>query len=245
MNAMGDMKAQFEEVIHAVDGNQTFFDTSAFPWVPEVEARWKSIRLELDRLLSCVELLPGFEEIRAEQEGLTADRRWKIFPLYAIGQRLDGNERRCPETMLALKSIPGLQAAMFSVLQGKKEIPPHTGPYAGVLRYHLGLKIPKPETQCGINVGGDDAFWEEGKSLIFDDSHMHHAWNRSDEERVVLFVDFARPLPPQLAKTNAYMLSSFSKSDLMLDAAKRWTAWEAVHGAALDQHLAGHTALQA
>jgi aspartyl/asparaginyl beta-hydroxylase (cupin superfamily) len=34
---------------------------------------------------------------------------------------------------------------------------PHYGPYNGVLRYHLGIKVPKPETQCGIVVGGQTA----------------------------------------------------------------------------------------
>ena len=36
--------------------------------------------------------------------------------------------------------------------------------------------------------------WKEGKSLIFDDSHPHEVWNDCDSYRVVLFVDFLRPV---------------------------------------------------
>ena len=66
--------------------------------------------------------------------------------------------------------------------------------YKGVLRYHLGLIVPVPDGTCRIRVGNDERFWKEGKSLIFDDSHPHEVWNDCDSYRVVLFVDFVRPL---------------------------------------------------
>ena len=36
--------------------------------------------------------------------------------------------------------------------------------------------------------------WDEGKSLIFDDTYEYEVWNDTDGFRVVLFVDFIRPL---------------------------------------------------
>ena len=228
---------EFEKAIRAQDGAKTFFDLESFPWVKEVEAHWQGMRQELDRLLAAIDLLPGFEEIQAEQTALTKDGRWKIFPLYVYGNWIESNGRRCPETVQALRKIPKLQAAMFSILQGKKELPPHRGVFGGVLRYHLGLKVPTPASQCGICVGGDSAHWEEGKSLIFDDSHMHHAWNHSEEDRVVLFVDFTRPLPSTLSTINEKMISSLSKSDFIENAARQWNKWEARHGVALDEAL--------
>jgi beta-hydroxylase len=44
--------------------------------------------------------------------------------------------------------------------------------------------------------------WEEGKSLVFDDSHLHEAWNDSDSYRVVLFVDLLRPVIFPLSLVN-------------------------------------------
>ena len=47
---------------------------------------------------------------------------------------------------------------MFSILAPGKHIPPHDGPYKGVLRYHLGLVVPDaPVERLGIRVGGRDA----------------------------------------------------------------------------------------
>jgi hypothetical protein len=74
---------------------------------------------------------------------------------------------------------------MFSVLAPKKHIPEHLGLWKGVLRYHLGLIVPKPVGSSRIRVGEDAEFWEEGKSMIFDDSHPHEVWNDCDSHRIV------------------------------------------------------------
>ena len=42
-------------------------------------------------------------------------------------------------------------------------------------------------------MGNDIRHWQEGKSLIFDDSHEHKVWNNADSYRVVLSVNFTRP----------------------------------------------------
>lgn len=151
------------------------------------------MRAELDRVLAALDILPGFEDIQVGQQDLTSDKRWKVFPLFVHGEWIGKAQQRCQATVAALQKIPGLKAAMFSILQAGKELPAHRGPYAGGLRDHLGLKVPQP-TLCGITVGGEQRSRAEGASLVFDDSHEHAAWNRGDEDRVVLFVDFARPL---------------------------------------------------
>src|SRR5258708_3918403 len=83
----------------------------------------------------------------------------------------------------------------------QKSITRHRGPYNGVLRYHLGLMVPEP-SKCGITVGDVTARWREGGSVVFDDSFQHEAWNESSEMRVVLFVDFLRPLHAPVALLN-------------------------------------------
>jgi beta-hydroxylase len=229
---------QMQAAIAATKNGKTrFFPLEDFPWVKEIESAWPEIRKEADRLMAAVDQLPGFEEIQVEQRDLTTDRRWKIFPFLAYGNRVTQNERRCPETHKALGKIPGLKAALFSVLQAGKELPAHRGPYSGVLRYHLGVNIPKPETQCGIVVGGELARWQDGKSLVFDDSHQHHAWNRSKHDRVVLFVDFERPLPPPLALLNSRVIDQIGKSDFIVAASRKWQEWELKHGDQVDQSL--------
>ena len=91
------------------------------------------------------------------------------------------------------------------------------GPYKGVLRYHLGLIVPQPKTLCKIKVGADFRYWEEGKSLIFDDSDWHLVWNDSAFQRVVLFVDFVRPLPFPLSAVNRVTIWRIRRTPFITD----------------------------
>jgi beta-hydroxylase len=63
-----------------------------------------------------------------------------------------------------------------------------------VLRLHLGLIVPEPRERTAIRVGPEQRHWEEGRALIFDDAYEHEAWNETGGVRVVLWVDFAKPL---------------------------------------------------
>jgi beta-hydroxylase len=169
---------------------QPFYRPSDFAWVAPVEANWKAIRAELDAVLAHRDALPNFQDISTDQYTLTDDDRWKTYFFYGYGFRSDANCARCPETTRLIEAIPGMETAMFSILAPGKRIPPHTGPYKGVLRYHLGLVVPDaPVEQVGIRVGGETAGWSEGASLVFDDSYEHEAWNHADADRIVLIVD--------------------------------------------------------
>ena len=221
----------------SADGRRAFFEPDAFAWVGKLEAQYSAIRAELERLLEAVELLPGLEDVQVGQYSLTQDRRWKVLPLYAYGRWSERNARRCPATMRALRSVPGLQVAMFSIMQAGKELPPHYGNYCGVLRYHLGLVVPDPPESCGLQVGEEVRHWRNGTSLIFDDSHLHAAWNRSDRDRGILLLDFVRPLPPDLAPRNDEVVAAIAASPSIEDSAKRWNEWERAFGAQLDKLL--------
>ena len=224
-----------ESAISACEGGtNTFFDRQNFAWVTHVEALYPAMRRELDQLLTAMDHLPGYEEIQVEQSELSTDTRWKIFPFHLYGKWF--NENRCPATVEALKLIPRLKAAMYSILQPGKTLPAHRGPYKGVLRYHLGLKVPFPD-KCAIKVANDVRNWREGESLIFDDSHIHEAWNLGTEDRVVLFVDFSRPLPAALSSFNEMFINEFSKSDFIRKAEVNWANWEKAHGADIDRIL--------
>ncbi len=190
-------------------GDATFFDCTEFPWVQNFERSWRTIRLELDNLLRYREDIPNFQDISKDQEILTQGDHWKTFFFYAYGHRAERNCEVCPRTAALLKQIPGMKTAMFSILAPGKHIPEHRGPYKGVLRYHLGLHVPEPEL-CRIRVGGDARNWYEGRSLIFDDSHLHEVWNDSKLFRTVLFIDFVRPLWFPLSLLNRIMIWKIS-----------------------------------
>jgi aspartyl/asparaginyl beta-hydroxylase (cupin superfamily) len=207
-------------------GNHDFFDQTDFPWVRRVEARWPAIRAELEDVLRDQEHLPNFQDISTDQYQLTQDDRWKTYFFHGYGFQVDAHLERCPETAKALAEIPGLTTAMFSILAPHKRIPPHGGPYKGVMRFHLALMVPEPADQCGITVNGITRHWEEGKSLVFDDVWEHSAWNDTDGTRVVMFVDFVRPMRAPASWLNAIILKVIQYSPFIQDAKARHNAWE-------------------
>ncbi|HEU4903850.1 MAG TPA: aspartyl/asparaginyl beta-hydroxylase domain-containing protein [Flavisolibacter sp.] len=199
-------------------GDHTFFNNDQFPWIAKLEANWKEIRQELDHVMETTNEIPSFQDVSKQQKQLTQDNKWRTFFFCFYGHRRDENCRLCPRTMELLKSIPNMKTAFFSILSPHKHIPPHRGPYNGVLRLHLGLQIPKDRMNCKIRVGNDFGLWEEGKALIFDDSYEHEVWNNTEEIRVVLFVDFVRPLPLRAAFLNRLYIKYIAASKFIQDA---------------------------
>jgi aspartyl/asparaginyl beta-hydroxylase (cupin superfamily) len=175
-------------------GNPCVYDNRLFPWVAGVESNWRTIRGELDRVLTRRNELPNVQDITLDAKAITSDAGWKIFLLVAYGIRSEPNIALCPETWRIVRQIPGLKTAMFSIFEPGKRLPPHRGPYNGVLRLHLGLLVPEHDDNLGIRIGPESRSWHEGSVLIFDDAYEHEAWNETGKARVVLFVDFEKPL---------------------------------------------------
>ncbi|MFJ7243779.1 aspartyl/asparaginyl beta-hydroxylase domain-containing protein [Kitasatospora sp. NPDC098652] len=201
-----------------------FLNADHFPWARLLEENWRTIRQELDEVLIFQDDLPAFHEISPDVADIS-DERWRTFFFCSYGHRSDANRARCPGTAALLDQIPGLTTAMFSILAPGKRIPAHRGPWTGVLRYHLGLRVPEPAL-CGITVGGQTAHWREGESLLFDDSYEHSAWNDSDGTRVVLFLDVPRPCRFPGAWINRAVLAGATLTPFMLNATANHRAWE-------------------
>jgi ornithine lipid ester-linked acyl 2-hydroxylase len=207
-------------------GDHTFFPLESLPWVRDIEANWTVIRDEVEGLLAEQAELPNFQEISKDQIEITDDDRWKTFFLYGYGFEAKLGVEMCPRTAALMRQIPGMTTAMISILSPRKHILDHRGPYKGVLRYHLGLVVPADAESCRIRVGDDFRHWEEGKSLVFDDTFNHEVWNDTDETRVVLFVDVLRPLPFPESWINRAIVKAIGYSPFVLDAKRNQEAWE-------------------
>jgi beta-hydroxylase len=199
-------------------GDATFFPNERFPWIEQVEANWLTIREELEGVLVDREALPNFQDISKDQIEITDDDDWKTFFLYGYGFKAKLGIEMCPKTAALMRQIPGMTTAMFSILSPRKHILDHRGPYKGVLRYHLGLIVPREAERCRIRVGEDIRHWQEGKSLVFDDTFNHEVWNDTEETRVVLFVDVLRPLPSPWSLVNKLIVKAIGYSPFVLDA---------------------------
>jgi ornithine lipid ester-linked acyl 2-hydroxylase len=206
--------------------NTPFLDPASFGWVATLESGWRDMRAELDQVLVHRDHLPNFQDISPDVGTITDDDQWKTLFFHGYGYRSEANCRRCPGTAALLEQVPGLTTAFFSILYPHKHVDEHRGPYRGVLRYHLGLKIPQDIEACGISVGGEVRHWTEGGSLVFDDGYQHFVWNDTDEERVVLFVDVVRPFRRPAAEVNRALLKAISVSPFVRDAKRRHEAWE-------------------
>lgn len=208
-------------------GDTPFFKREEFPWADDLEKNWKIIRKELDKVLEHQQTIPNFQDISKDQVVITNDDRWKTFFLYGMGYKAEDNCALCPETTRLVEKIPNMTTAFFSILSPRKHIPPHRGLFKGFVRYHLGIKIPRPSSLCRIRVDKEVRSWEEGKSLFFDDTYDHEAWNDSDETRVVLFVDVLRPLPFPASVINKSLISLVKRSAYVQDARRNQENWAA------------------
>jgi beta-hydroxylase len=207
-------------------GNPCVYDNADFPWVAPIEAEWRSIRRELDEVMVRRSQLPNIQEITKDAVSITQDAGWKIFVLTAYGIKSPLNIALCPETWRIISRIPGLKTAMFSVFEPGKRLPPHRGPYNGVLRLHLGLIVPEPRERAGIRIGSETRGWEEGRVLVFDDAYEHEAWNETDAPRVVLFVDFAKPLRFPANVLNGLLLRLAVFTPYLREGAESLRQWE-------------------
>jgi len=208
-------------------GNRPVYDVGEFAWAMDVEREWHLVRAELDNLLTRKEELPALHEISSEVRSVSTDRGWKTFIFAAYGVKSEQAIRLCPQTWRILQRIPGLKTAMFSVFEPGKHLKPHRGPYNGVLRLHFGLIVPDtPPRTVAIRVDNEVCQWEEGKVLIFDDSYEHEAWNRSEQTRVVLFVDFVKPLRFPASFVNWLILNIVLFTPFIREGVKAQKAWE-------------------
>ena len=157
---------------------------------------------------------------------ISSDRNWKTFLFCGYGVKSEEAARLCPDTWRILQRIPGLTSAMFSIFEPGKHLPPHRGPYNGVLRLHLGLIVPEPREQLGIRVENETYRWKEGEAVIFDDAYEHEAWNKTDKTRVVLFVDFVKPLRFPANLLNRLLLSLAIFTPFIREGMDNQKAWE-------------------
>ncbi len=210
----------------AIHGNPPVYDNATFPWVTEIEGAYPAIRAELERVLLRKSELPNFQDISSDVKTISTDDGWKTFFLAGFGKPSERNTALCPETWAAVQNIPGLKTAMFSIFEPGKHLPAHRGPYNGVLRLHLGLIVPEVSGKIAIRVDKQVCHWQEGKVLIFDDAYEHEAWNHSDKTRVVLFVDFVKPLRFPARLINRVLMSLAVFTPFIQEGMENHKAWE-------------------
>lgn len=153
---------------------------------------WRVIREEALRLYEAghIQAATGHNDI-----GFNSffKRGWTRFYLKWYGEPLPSASALCPNTVKLVQSLRSVNAAMFTVLAPGAKLNPHRDPFAGSLRYHLGLITPNSD-ECRMYVDGQLCTWRDGEDLMFDETYLHWVENRTSQHRVILFCDVERPL---------------------------------------------------
>jgi aspartate beta-hydroxylase len=183
--------------------DRPWWPREAFACLAAIEACSDEIRAELLAVLAddvgfapYVDM-PDSAPAAPMWSALNRSPSWTGFHFFRHGERIEANCARCPRTSAALDALPLLRIpghapeALFSVLRPHTHIPPHTGVMNGRLTVHLPLLVPP---DCGaLAVAREPRTWHEGECLVFDDSFVHEAINRSGQTRAVLIFDLWHP----------------------------------------------------
>jgi beta-hydroxylase len=188
--------------------NTPFLDVRQFPDLKPLGDNWQTIREEALALYDQdrIRRSEKFDDLAFNSFFKSG---WKRFYLKWYGEQHASANALCPKTVALLGNIPTVKAAMFALLPPGARLGRHRDPFAGSLRYHLGLVTPNSDA-CRIYVDGQMYSWRDGEAVLFDETYIHHAANDSDVNRIILFCDVERPLRTRAARAaNRFVARTF------------------------------------
>jgi len=167
-------------------------DPRSIPELDVLRANWQIIREEALALMDqgSIRAATGHNDL-----GFNSffKNGWKRFYVKWYGEPLPSAQAACPRTVALVESLPTVNAAMFALLPPGGKLNRHRDPFAGSLRYHLGLVTPNSD-DCRIYVDGQMYSWRDGEAVLFDETFIHWAENATQTARIILFCDVERPL---------------------------------------------------
>jgi beta-hydroxylase len=188
--------------------NTPFLDVERFPDLKPLGDNWRTIREEALNLYDQdrIKRSEKFDDLAFNSFFKSG---WKRFYLKWYGENHASARELCPKTVALLEKIPTVKAAMFALLPPGAKLGRHRDPFAGSLRYHLGLVTPNSDA-CRIYVDGEMYSWRDGQAVLFDETYIHAAENNTDVQRIILFCDVERPLRTSAARAaNRFVARTF------------------------------------
>ncbi len=176
------------------DEKSAIISIDNYPELKVLEDNYKVILQEYLAYTNTDNNIPFMDNLSIAQKRIVEIKKWQATFLMIYGKVLPNSISHFKNTHQLISKINGIKTVFFSVFLPQAHLQPHRGPYKGILRYHLGLIIPKDELKCSLFIDHKELHWKAGNAFMFDDTYMHEATNFSNESRVVLFIDVKRKL---------------------------------------------------
>lgn len=127
--------------------------------------------------------------------------KWLQLGLYSYNETVNNLvltpflSKKMPQTFEMIKKIDGLYMCALVNLKSRTILSCHNHPYIEeeqLLQLHLPLVTAKSNNYNYINCNGEFKQHIEGIPIIFDGSLDHFALNESNEDRIILYVEFKK-----------------------------------------------------
>jgi aspartyl/asparaginyl beta-hydroxylase (cupin superfamily) len=164
----------------------SYYDSKKVKGLDILKSQWRVILEEFSNVLD------NSSPIKLSSPNppyLSNPNAWKNVYFYNFMWKYHKNCQKFPKTYEILKKVPFLTFAEITILEPHSDILPHIGETNTTMRGHLGLSIPGPLPEAGIEVNQKQRSWEEGKIVLFSDAHHHRVWNHTSKRRMVLVFD--------------------------------------------------------
>lgn len=168
------------------------WDKHEFEFVSDLENNFKVIQNELLSLID--NKSNGFQAYKnANDMGATDKGHWNVFYFFLHHLSFKQNMNEFPKTMDIINNVNKLfDHSLISCLSPDSHIIPHNGPTNKKLRVYLPLLLEQDSNI--LNVGHETINLKHGECIIFDDSFIHQAWNKSmSKSRFTLIFDIWHP----------------------------------------------------
>lgn len=206
--------------------NDPVLDVRLFPWTQLLRDHWQEIRAEAVDVALQGNASPSLAAVSPDHRSIAQMNMWRSFFLWGYGYRIDDNAARCPVTSSLVERIPGLNSAFFSILAPGTHIPAHRGVSKGLITCHLGLVVPRVG-DVRMRIDRRIVRWCEGETLVFDDTYDHEVWNETEGTRVVLLLQFERPLRNPGRWVADLLLGVVRRSAFVQEARRNIADWNA------------------
>ena len=193
-------KILFTSLIYLSNLNKVFYPCSKIPEHTYLSNNFQQIKNEFLQTINTIKPKKWYEY----DKSLGKQNNYEVIYIKFF-KIIEKNAQKFPKLYNIIKNMDNALIIYFAIMKGKTYLKPHRAFYNGVLRYHYPI-IVHPNDKSFIQINGIKKYWKENEPFLFDDTYEHFVIKNNNYTRVVLIIDFIRPLPKLLQNINKKIL---------------------------------------